>query len=416
MAITVAYAASLATTLRPVRPGLLVGTGRAGDHHAARALAGDEGHRPGAGCARCAGRAAARRRRAGHRWRRRARSRSPTCASATWCWSAPARGFRPTGASSTAHAELDESMITGESRPVPADRRATGWWPGRWRPTRPPGPGRRGRRGHRAGRHPTPGRPGPAVQRTGPGAGRPVRRRAVLHRHGGRRWSRSSPGGCSATSTEAVVRTVTVLVIACPHALGLAIPLVIALSTAVAAKAGILVKDRLALERMRTVDAVLFDKTGTLTKGAHTRHRRRGRRRASPRTRSCASPARSRPTANTRSPGPSSPPPGQRATVPRRVRLPVPDRPRGAGRRRRHGLRGRRAGPAARAGRRRAGRTGRGRRRLVAARRGRAAPAAPGRTDGRGARRVRAGGRGPPRGPARPSRELRAAGRPEDRR
>jgi Cu2+-exporting ATPase len=69
---------------------------------------------------------------------------------------------------------------------------------------------------------------------------------------------------------QAVVRTVTVLVIACPHALGLAIPLVIALSTAVAAKAGILVKDRLALERMRSVDAALFDKTGTLTKGAHT--------------------------------------------------------------------------------------------------------------------------------------------------
>jgi Cu2+-exporting ATPase len=69
---------------------------------------------------------------------------------------------------------------------------------------------------------------------------------------------------------QAVVRTVTVLVIACPHALGLAIPLVIALSTAVAARAGILVKDRLALERMRTVDAVLFDKTGTLTRGAHT--------------------------------------------------------------------------------------------------------------------------------------------------
>ena len=69
--------------------------------------------------------------------------------------------------------------------------------------------------------------------------------------------------------SESVVRTVTVLVIACPHALGLAIPLVIALSTAVAAKAGILVKDRLALERMRTVDAVLFDKTGTLTKGEH---------------------------------------------------------------------------------------------------------------------------------------------------
>lgn len=70
-------------------------------------------------------------------------------------------------------------------------------------------------------------------------------------------------------SDTAVENTVTVLVIACPHALGLAIPLVIALGTAVAAKAGILVKDRLALERMRDVDAVLFDKTGTLTKGAH---------------------------------------------------------------------------------------------------------------------------------------------------
>ena len=68
---------------------------------------------------------------------------------------------------------------------------------------------------------------------------------------------------------DAVVRTVTVLVIACPHALGLAIPLVISLSSSLAASNGILVKDRLALERMRTVDAVLFDKTGTLTKGEH---------------------------------------------------------------------------------------------------------------------------------------------------
>ena len=66
---------------------------------------------------------------------------------------------------------------------------------------------------------------------------------------------------------EAVERSVTVLVISCPHALGLAIPLVIALSTSVAARSGILVKDRLALERMRTVDTVLFDKTGTLTVG-----------------------------------------------------------------------------------------------------------------------------------------------------
>ncbi len=70
-------------------------------------------------------------------------------------------------------------------------------------------------------------------------------------------------------AANGVIRTVTVLVIACPHALGLAIPLVISITTATSARAGILVKDRLALERMRTVDAVLFDKTGTLTKGNH---------------------------------------------------------------------------------------------------------------------------------------------------
>jgi Cu2+-exporting ATPase len=69
---------------------------------------------------------------------------------------------------------------------------------------------------------------------------------------------------------EAVVRVVTVLVISCPHALGLAIPLTTALSSAIAARNGILVKDRLALEQSRTVDAFLFDKTGTLTKGQHT--------------------------------------------------------------------------------------------------------------------------------------------------
>ena len=69
--------------------------------------------------------------------------------------------------------------------------------------------------------------------------------------------------------SDAVVRTVTVLVIACPHALGLAIPLVIAISTEQAAQSGVLIKERMALERMRTIDAVLFDKTGTLTEGAH---------------------------------------------------------------------------------------------------------------------------------------------------
>ncbi len=67
---------------------------------------------------------------------------------------------------------------------------------------------------------------------------------------------------------SAVIRSITVLVIACPHALGLAIPLVVSIATERAARAGVLVKDRLALESMRTVDTVLFDKTGTLTEGS----------------------------------------------------------------------------------------------------------------------------------------------------
>lgn len=66
---------------------------------------------------------------------------------------------------------------------------------------------------------------------------------------------------------EAVVRVITVLVIACPHALGLAIPLVVSIVTERAARGGVLIKDRLALESMRRVDAVFFDKTGTLTRG-----------------------------------------------------------------------------------------------------------------------------------------------------
>ena len=69
---------------------------------------------------------------------------------------------------------------------------------------------------------------------------------------------------------DAVVRTITVLVIACPHALGLAIPLVVSIATERAAKGGVLIKDRLALESMRQVTTVLFDKTGTLTKGEPT--------------------------------------------------------------------------------------------------------------------------------------------------
>ena len=68
-------------------------------------------------------------------------------------------------------------------------------------------------------------------------------------------------------SFVALERTVTVLVIACPHALGLAIPLVVALSTSITAKSGILIRDRRAFEAIKDVNAIVFDKTGTLTSG-----------------------------------------------------------------------------------------------------------------------------------------------------
>jgi Cu2+-exporting ATPase len=71
----------------------------------------------------------------------------------------------------------------------------------------------------------------------------------------------------SGDKEHALIRTATVLIIACPHALGLAIPLVIAISTSIGAQNGLLVKDRLALERARNMDMVIFDKTGTLTRG-----------------------------------------------------------------------------------------------------------------------------------------------------
>jgi P-type Cu2+ transporter len=72
----------------------------------------------------------------------------------------------------------------------------------------------------------------------------------------------------SGDTEHALIRTATVLIIACPHALGLAIPLVIAIATSLGARNGLLVKDRLALERARSLDVVIFDKTGTLTRGA----------------------------------------------------------------------------------------------------------------------------------------------------
>src|SRR5437762_869362 len=72
----------------------------------------------------------------------------------------------------------------------------------------------------------------------------------------------------SGDNEHALIRSTTVLIIACPHALGLAIPLVIAISTSLGAQNGLLVKDRLALERARNLDTAIFDKTGTLTRGS----------------------------------------------------------------------------------------------------------------------------------------------------
>jgi len=68
-------------------------------------------------------------------------------------------------------------------------------------------------------------------------------------------------------NVEVIARVATVLVIACPHALGLAVPLVVAITTSIGARNGLLVRDRMALERAREIDTMIFDKTGTLTRG-----------------------------------------------------------------------------------------------------------------------------------------------------
>lgn len=75
--------------------------------------------------------------------------------------------------------------------------------------------------------------------------------------------------GIGASAATAIERLVTVLVIACPHALGLAVPLVLAISTTLGARSGLLVRDRRGLEEARNLTSVVFDKTGTLTLGEH---------------------------------------------------------------------------------------------------------------------------------------------------
>ena len=73
--------------------------------------------------------------------------------------------------------------------------------------------------------------------------------------------------GASATANFALQRAVTVVIITCPHALGLAIPLAVAVSPSIAARSGLLIRDRAGFERARAIDVVIFDKTGTLTEG-----------------------------------------------------------------------------------------------------------------------------------------------------
>ena len=187
MAIVVAYGASMLTSLDVLDLEFWWELAALVDDHAARPLAGDEGDRPGPGGAGRPGRAAARRGRA-HRRRRRARhggGRRPR-RPAMSCSCARAGGCRPTATSSQGTAEMDESTITGESRPVPRSEgdpvvAGTVSTDSALRVR-----GDRRRRRHDPRRHPAAGGRGPGQRRSGPGPGRPVRRAAVLRRHGRR--------------------------------------------------------------------------------------------------------------------------------------------------------------------------------------------------------------------------------------
>ena len=168
---------------RWLRPRLLVGAGPPRRDHAARPLAGDAGHRPGSRALSTRSPRCCPTRPTGYvptgRSRRSPRRARPR---ATSCSCAPVPGSRPTAIVIDGEAEVDESMITGESRPVP---KAAGR-PGRGRHggdrLGDAGAGRRRRRRHRTGRHPAARRAGPGVPVPGAGAGRPGRGAAVLRR------------------------------------------------------------------------------------------------------------------------------------------------------------------------------------------------------------------------------------------
>ena len=168
---------------RRFRPGLLVGARAPGRDHAARALAGDAGPRPGLQRPRRAGRAAARPGRPGAP-RRGGRGGQPRRARARRRRARPLR--RPGPGRRDRRRRRSRGRRVDDHRRVPAgaqDRRGPGGGRHRGHRLRAAGPGQRRRRGHRAGRYPPAGRAGPGLPLPGPGAGRPGRSAAVLLRH-----------------------------------------------------------------------------------------------------------------------------------------------------------------------------------------------------------------------------------------
>jgi P-type Cu2+ transporter len=193
---------------------------------------------------------------------------SRTCGRATWCWSGPARACRWTAWSARAERPErvhDHGRVAAgeEGRGRRGDRRdhqrrglAAGGGDGH------------GRRDQAVGDHAA-GRRRPAVQVPGQHlADRAAQLLTAVAMSAGVItlvvWQL-----IGAPIDFSIVRTVTVLVIACPHALGLAVPLVVAISTTMGAQSGLLVRDRRGLEEARNLDVVIFDKTGTLTLGEH---------------------------------------------------------------------------------------------------------------------------------------------------
>ena len=166
-------------------------------------------------------------------------------------------------------AEVDESLITGESRAIPENNRLGSSGRNGCQQTEASGSRvesyRGGDRNFRASCGWSPPRRLPALARR-PWLTAQQHFFSTLQLERAR--LRFAYWWLAGDRQHALIRSATVLVIACPHALGLAIPLAIAISTTIGARNGLLVKDRLALERARDLDVVIFDKTGTLTRGA----------------------------------------------------------------------------------------------------------------------------------------------------